>query len=65
MLLVCDYKNETHSIYDLQFPSIEHDEKVIGESLVLLDYLKDNFGGPQFLPTIHNLLFNLNLTIIP
>ncbi|XP_059063063.1 protein IN2-1 homolog B-like [Cryptomeria japonica] len=32
-------------------PSLEHDGKVTGESLVLLEYLETNFGGPKLLPT--------------
>ncbi|KAG5550028.1 hypothetical protein RHGRI_015108 [Rhododendron griersonianum] len=31
-------------------PSLEHNNKIIGESLVLLKYLDDNFEGPKLLP---------------
>ncbi|XP_071726446.1 glutathione S-transferase L1-like [Rutidosis leptorrhynchoides] len=31
-------------------PSLEHNNKVIGESLNLLRYLEDNFEGPKLLP---------------
>ncbi|KAG5550023.1 hypothetical protein RHGRI_015106 [Rhododendron griersonianum] len=31
-------------------PSLEHNNKVIGESLDLLKYLEDNFEGPKLLP---------------
>ncbi|XP_058215743.1 glutathione S-transferase L3-like isoform X1 [Rhododendron vialii] len=31
-------------------PSLEHNNKVIGESLDLLKYLDDNFEGPKLLP---------------
>eukprot|EP00252_Welwitschia_mirabilis_P019312 TRINITY_DN442_c0_g1_i1.p1 TRINITY_DN442_c0_g1~~TRINITY_DN442_c0_g1_i1.p1 ORF type:complete len:236 (+),score=36.89 TRINITY_DN442_c0_g1_i1:119-826(+) len=32
-------------------PSLEHNGKVIGESLDLLEYLDKNFGGPNLIPT--------------
>ncbi|KAI8556436.1 hypothetical protein RHMOL_Rhmol05G0253300 [Rhododendron molle] len=35
---------------ELQVPSLEHNNKVIGESLDLLKYLEDNFEGPKLLP---------------
>lgn len=31
-------------------PSLEHENKVIGESLDLLKYVEDHFGGPKLLP---------------
>jgi len=31
-------------------PSLEHNNKITGESLVLLKYLEDNFEGPKLLP---------------
>lgn len=33
-------------------PSLEHNNKIIGESLVLLKYLDDNFEGPKLLPNV-------------
>ncbi|KAH9326703.1 hypothetical protein KI387_006881, partial [Taxus chinensis] len=32
-------------------PSLEHNGKVTGESLDLLEYLENNFGGPKLFPT--------------
>jgi len=32
-------------------PSLEHNGKVTGESLVLLEYLENNFEGPKLFPT--------------
>ncbi|GLJ05690.1 hypothetical protein SUGI_0023090 [Cryptomeria japonica] len=32
-------------------PSLEHNGKVTGESLDLLEYLESNFGGPKLIPT--------------
>ena len=31
-------------------PSLEHNNQIIGESLDLLKYINDNFGGPALLP---------------
>jgi hypothetical protein len=33
-------------------PSLEHNNKITGESLVLLKYLEDNFEGPKLLPNV-------------
>ncbi|KAI8556444.1 hypothetical protein RHMOL_Rhmol05G0253800 [Rhododendron molle] len=42
------YKEKVY--LESKVPSLEHNNKVIGESLDLLKYLEDNFEGPKLLP---------------
>jgi len=38
-----------------QVPALEHDGKVIGESMDLLYYLDEHFRGPKLAPTVSDL----------
>ena len=44
-----------------QVPSLEHNGKVTGESMDLLTYLDEHFGGPKLAPTVSNYLVLLRL----
>lgn len=41
--------------WSLQVPALEHDGKVIGESMDLLNYLDEHFEGPKLAPVVSNL----------
>lgn len=48
-----------------QVPSLEHNNKVIGESLDLIKYVDSNFEGPSLLPNVScNAPFLLLLTVL-
>lgn len=40
---------------EFQVPALEHDGKVVGESMDLLYYLDEKFEGPKLAPTVSNL----------
>nr|GMD38263.1 glutathione S-transferase L3-like isoform X1 [Ipomoea batatas] len=48
-------------------PALEHNNKIIGESLDLVKYIDSNFEGPSLLPnvTLKILLIVLSLSYIP
>ncbi|XP_024039443.1 glutathione S-transferase L3 [Citrus clementina] len=52
MLVICaeEFLNKIGMSSSLQVPALEHNGKVIGESLDLIKYVDSNFEGPSLLP---------------
>jgi hypothetical protein len=54
-LLECFSAYYLMCVWSLQVPALEHDGKVIGESMDLLAYLDEHFDGPKLAPIVSNL----------
>lgn len=57
------YFVSTYKLLCVQVPSLEHNNKVIGESLDIIKYIDANFKGPSLFPDV-SIVFELCTRII-
>lgn len=51
--------------FDFQVPSLEHNGKIIGESIDLIKYVDSNFEGPSLVPNVRSMesFYHTSMTV--